>query len=244
MNFRVSTFKDRYLFYKKEFNIKKVSTWINYLLYKPQFYAIDFGSETKIIKYKSQYNLMIFIPKKKFKQFKLIKYLPEDVYYDRNNYKDLSKALTKKSRKLNSGNIITQELAFDIDSNNISCKYCKGKLIVCPYCLKTSHEKTLEFYDEIKKDFNEIKIIYSGRGFHIHVNDKEAYFLNLKQRIKINKKYNKFPIDEWVSKGNIRLIRLPYSLNSLVSRICIPINPNYKFERIINKKSVPKFLKS
>ncbi|MEM2514289.1 MAG: hypothetical protein QXU81_08250 [Candidatus Bathyarchaeia archaeon] len=35
-----------------------------------------------------------------------------------------------------------------------------------------------------------------------------------------------FPIDAWVTAGEMRLIRLPYSLNGLVSRIVFPLESN------------------
>ncbi|MFB0515004.1 MAG: hypothetical protein ACETWG_00175, partial [Candidatus Neomarinimicrobiota bacterium] len=33
-----------------------------------------------------------------------------------------------------------------------------------------------------------------------------------------------FPIDEWVTSGGMRLIRLPYSLHGMVSRIVTPLD--------------------
>ncbi len=53
----------------------------------------------------------------------------------------------------------------------------------------------------------------------------------------VNKKFSNFPIDDWVSSGNKSLIRLPYSLNSLVSRIVTPINKVFTI-----KTGIPKFL--
>jgi DNA primase catalytic subunit len=31
-------------------------------------------------------------------------------------------------------------------------------------------------------------------------------------------------MDEWITTGEMRLIRLPFSLNSLVSRVCFPVS--------------------
>ena len=48
--FKQSSLKERKEFYENEFNIKKVKSWLNKLPYKPQFFVIDLGSKTKIIK--------------------------------------------------------------------------------------------------------------------------------------------------------------------------------------------------
>ena len=65
---------------------------------------------------------------------------------------------------------------------------------------------------------------------------RENFYKNKFDINKLNKKFLKYKIDPWVSYGEIRLIRLLYSLNSLCSRICTPIslqelknfNPNNK----------------
>ncbi|MEM0232214.1 MAG: hypothetical protein QXG78_03825, partial [Candidatus Methanomethyliaceae archaeon] len=51
-------------------------------------------------------------------------------------------------------------------------------------------------------------------------------------------------IDEWVTEGEARLARVPYSLNGLVSRICKPIEikniRELDFWR--SKEFIPEFL--
>jgi len=51
-------------------------------------------------------------------------------------------------------------------------------------------------------------------------------------------------MDEWVPAGGMRLIRLPYSLNGLVSRIAIPLAKNEPgvFDPIADERIIPKFL--
>ena len=66
-----------------------------------------------------------------------------------------------------------------------------------------------------------------------------AYKMSIEERKKLNKHFKKFPIDEWVSGGYIRLIRMPYSLNSLVSRRAIEV----KEQKLKLSKSIPKFLR-
>ena len=74
--------------------------------------------------------------------------------------------------------------------------------------------------------------------------DKKAYKLSIKERGILNNRFKRYYIDPWVSHGRIRLIRLPYSLNSLVSRIVIPlkIKEIKRFNPVSNKKIIPKFL--
>ncbi len=241
--FKHSSLKDRKEFYKKYFNIKKVSSWIRQLSYKPQFFVVDLGSETKIIKDKSKLKKLIFfkpnISLKELKE-KLIKYLPEDVYYDRNIYKNPYKCLKNFNFRNApySKNYLGQELVFDVDPENINCPKCGKKYFpnFCETCSKLAIKNGFKIYKELKKYFKKIIIVYSGRGCHVHILDKKAYKLSLKNRNKLNKKFKNLAIDSWVSYGKIRLIRLPYSLNSLSSRIVTPLkikdiekfNPNQK----------------
>ena len=93
-----------------------------------------------------------------------------------------------------------------------------------------------------------MKIVYSGRGFHIHVFDPEAYALSTKQRRQLarEEKEKGFQIDEWVTAGDMRLIRLPYSLHGLVSRIVIPVEKSEldRFDPAHDKRCLPQFLGS
>jgi DNA primase catalytic subunit len=52
-----------------------------------------------------------------------------------------------------------------------------------------------------------------------------------------------FAIDEWVTIGEMRLIRLPFSLNGLVSRVVTPLLKSEveRFDPVHDKRCVPKF---
>ena len=99
----------------------------------------------------------------------------------------------------------------------------------------------------MEKDFCSLGIVYSGRGFHIHVFDQEAYGLSKKERLQIARLTKKkgFAIDEWVTAGEMRLIRLPFSLHGLVSRVAIPLAKNElsRFDPISDNRCVPSFLR-
>jgi len=91
-----------------------------------------------------------------------------------------------------------------------------------------------------------MKIVYSGRGFHIHVLDPEAYAFSPKERRQIARKVKEkgFKIDEWVTAGDMRLIRLPHSLHGLVSRVVVPVEKSEleRFDPIHDKRCIPRFL--
>jgi len=252
MKFKPSTLKERDLFYRKEFSPQKALAWFKI---KPQYFAIDAGTESNIIKNPKDKNWIINlkpnINSKELKQ-KLIHYLPEDLYYDRNTYKDIKvcERSLKQGKKPDTTrkNILGQELAFDLDSENLSCNKCsssKSVLKICKPCLSALNLITLEFYKKLRQlKFKNIKIVYTGRGYHVHVFDKKAYSLTIPQRRALNQKLKDFPLDPWVSEGYIRLMRVPYSLNALVSRIVTPLT-------LINLKkfnpelqTLPKFLKN
>ena len=108
-------------------------------------------------------------------------------------------------------------------------------------------DQTVGLFEYLEKQFAQLRIVYSGRGFHIHVFDPEAYALNTKQRLEIaaTVKAKGFEIDEWVTAGEMRLIRLPYSLHGLVSRIAVPLEKSEieKFNPISDACCIPAFLR-
>ncbi len=229
MQFRPSSLAERKGFYSKEFSISKVKSWFKQNKIKlPQLCALDAGSETGIIKKKKHKGIHFYFLFDELSR-KIKKYIPEDVYYVRNSYRNPKKTL--KIMKINSYE--KQELVFDIDTDNMKCRK------VCNTCIKKAFNAALELKKELKKyGFKKIQIVYSGRGFHVHVFDKKAYGLSNNERKVLTKKLERFPIDPWVSRGYIDLIRMPYSLNGLVSRKVIPVRIRFNLN-----KTIPKFLK-
>ncbi|MEJ5326768.1 MAG: hypothetical protein WHU54_00750 [Candidatus Bathyarchaeia archaeon] len=75
---------------------------------------------------------------------------------------------------------------------------------------------------------------------------KQLYHINTERRkIAREVKEKGFQIDEWVTAGEIRLIRLPYSLHGLVSRIVLPVEKSEleRFDPVQDEKCIPKFLR-
>jgi DNA primase catalytic subunit len=241
-----TTLEERKQFYTEEFNLQKVAGWFKPEQGKIRF-AVIIGRHTKIYpeKYKADASTTIIIDEYKNLQDvheQVLEFLPEAVYYDRNVYDGKSKT--------------GQELAFDLDPENITCPIHgtladkmkrKQALSFCELELDMVKKEAVGLYEFLEKDFSELKIVYSGRGFHIHVFDPEAFLLTQKQRSDLAGKVKEagFHIDTWITEGDMRLIRLPFSLNGLVSRITLPLKKEEieGFDPVKDERCVPNFLR-
>jgi DNA primase catalytic subunit len=245
---RYATLEERKQFYTDEFSLPKVQKWLEKHEGKVKF-AVVIGRHTKIYpdKYTEDAGTTIIIDEytglDEVRDY-MIEFLPEAAYYDRNVYDE-------NYRKTG------QELAFDLDPENITCpihgtladKMQRHQgLSFCKIELEMVKEQAVSLYEHLEAQFSNMKIVYSGRGFHIHVFDPEAYTLSTKQRRQIARKVKEkgFKIDEWVTAGDMRLIRLPYSLHGLVSRLVVPLEKSEleSFDPIHDKRCIPKFLSS
>ncbi len=243
---RYATLEERKRFYTSEFNLEKAADWLNGHQGKVKF-AVIMGRHTKIFpeKYKADASTTIIIDEYKSLEDvrqQILDFLPEAVYYDRNVY-DQNDAK------------IGQELAFDLDPENITCpihgtladkmKRLQG-LSFCELELEMVKKEATGLYEFLEKQFSVVKAVYSGRGYHLHVLDKESYQLNTEQRQELAAQVKEagFHIDEWVTAGEMRLIRLPFSLNGLVSRIVLPLTKAelQSFDAVHDKRVLPKFL--
>lgn len=243
---RYSTLQERNQFYTHEFNLQRVSEWFGSWSGKAKF-AVIIGRHTKIYpeKYKEDSSTTIIVDEYgglEDVRGQILEFLPEAVYYDRNVY-DGSGAKTG------------QELAFDLDPENITCpihgtladkmKRMQG-LSFCELELDMVKQEAAHLYDFLAKRFSNVKAVYSGRGFHLHVLDQQAYMLSAQERadLALQVKREGLHIDEWVTSGEMRLIRLPYSLNGLVSRIVLPLTREEleKFDAIHDERALPRFL--
>ena len=226
----------------------KVSEWFKGRAGKTKF-AVIIGRHTKIFpkEYREDRDTTIIIDEYSNLEDvrrQIIEFLPEAAYYDRNIYNQ-------------SDQPIGQELAFDVDPENITCpihgtladkmKRHQG-LSFCEIELDLARKQTVSLFEYLEKEYSDLQVVYSGRGFHIHVFDQKACSLNTKERTEIAAKVksNGFAIDAWVTEGEMKLIRLPYSLHGMVSRIAIPIEKKEieKFNPIQNEKCIPKYLQS
>lgn len=249
--FRISDLDDRKEFYESEFNVKALIRWFRKM---PQYYCLDIGTETKIFKeeFSKKFNkITILTPNITVEALanKAIKYLPEDLYYDRNQYKDPNKCngCFRFEKCWECPNFLGQELIFDIDPENILCPDCGKKEYpnFCTTCLGLALKQGLEMKKLLSGRFKDIEIVYSGRGCHVHIHDEEAYNLSKQDRVKLNREFSTFAFDPWVSDGTKRLVRLPFSLNALVSRIVTPLKDSEikGFDPKGENRPIPNFLK-
>jgi len=243
---RYATLEERKQFYISEFNLSEVAQWFEKCIGKVNF-AVIIGRHTRIYpeKYREDADTTIIIDEYhglNEVRDQILEFLPESAYYDRNVYDE-------NDRKTG------QELAFDLDPENITCpihgsladkmKRHQG-LSFCALELQMVREQAISLYEYLENEFSELRIVYSGRGFHIHVFDPEAYTLSDKKRRELARtvKAKGFGIDEWVTAGEMRLIRLPYSLHGLVSRIVVPVEKSEleRFNPVVDARCIPKFL--
>jgi len=243
---RYSSLEERKQFYTSEFNLQDADQWFSVQQGKVKF-AVIIGRHTKIYpeKYSEDASTTILVDEysclEDVRQ-QILEFLPEAVHYDRNVY-DANGAKTG------------QELAFDLDPENITCpihgtledkmKRRQG-LSFCQLELQMVQKEAVDLFDFLSTRFSDVKAVYSGRGFHLHVMDPQTYRLNAQERLKLAQevKSGGFHIDEWVTSGEMRLIRLPFSLNGLVSRIVLPLTKEElkSFNPIHDNRAVPKFL--
>jgi DNA primase catalytic subunit len=243
---RYSTLEERKQFYVEEFNFQKVTEWFTSGLGNTKF-AVIMGRHTKIYpsKYKDDVTTTIILDEFKSLEdlrHQILEFLPEAVYYDRNVY-------------VKNDQIVGQELAFDLDPENIICpihgtladkmKQHQG-LSFCELEFDMVKHEAMGLLDYLEETYSDLHVVYSGRGFHLHVLDPNAYKMSTKERLNLAKKVKQagFHIDEWVTSGEFRLIRLPFSLNGLVSRIALPLKKGEleSFDAVRDERCLPKFL--
>jgi DNA primase catalytic subunit len=245
---RYATLEERQQFYEDEFNIEAVQNWFGDRLNTTFAFIIARHTGIYLKEYAKIRNQVIILDEyqalTELKEY-LLQYLPEGAYYDRNLY-----------QKPGSKEKIGQELAFDLDPENVNCPYHgdiekkmrkNQGLSFCMYEYKTVRRQVLRLYEELKENYTDLRIVYSGRGFHIHIMDKQTNLLTPKERQKIAKDIGaKYPIDEWVTQGEMRLIRLPHSLHGMVSRICIQLKPAEvsTFDFRTDPRCMPRFLRT
>jgi DNA primase catalytic subunit len=245
---RYSTLRERKQFYLREFDLKKVEQWFKDWYRTEQInFAVIIGRHTHVFpkEYREDASTTIVIDDCTSYQdlrSRILQFLPESVYYDRNVYDEKRK-------------VIGQELAFDLDPENLTCpihgsladkmKRHQG-LAFCEIELAMVKDETIRLCEDLENLFSDIRVVYSGRGFHIHIFDKDAFTWNYRKKRNLAKTLKKkgFLIDEWVTTGGMRLIRLPYSLHGMVSRIVLPVQADelQTFNPVDDLRCVPKFV--
>src|SRR4030042_571800 len=178
---RFSTLIERKQFYT-HFHLKKSRDWVGRKL----VYLVVIGRHSNIYpqEYKDDKNDPLAIDNyhslTEVHQW-ILKFLPEGVYYDRNYYKNFNLCHTHDLRNAWTwDNFNGQELAFDLDPENVDCpihgtlqeRMRRGEgLSFCKTAFTLTKENTLNLYDTLTQDYQNVRIVFSGRGFHLHVFD-------------------------------------------------------------------------
>lgn len=257
---RPATVRERTDFYKHQFPVELVRRWFRGWRY-PIVFAVVIGRHTRIYpsEYMNDWRRTILIDEyEDFSEFRryLLDFRPESAYYDRNLYRDWSQARDKPDRVRGLGTSFGQQLALDIDPENFNCpihgsldeKMSRHQgLSFCRLELQLARDQAADLFEELSKSFSEMRLVYSGRGFHIHIFDDKTLFWTRKERLRLVRSLVKkeYLMDEWVLAGGMRLIRLPYSLNGLVSRIAIPISVKDldSFDPVADERCIPNYLR-
>lgn len=252
-NMRFSSLDERNKFYE-QFNLEKTKQWIQ----REVVYAMILGKHTDIVpkEYEQDKTTPLIIDEYQsveYVQEKILQYLPEGVYYDQNVYKDISLCHEKDLRNVwDWSNFKGQELAFDIDPENVDCpihgtlkqRLQKGMgLSFCEKAFVLAKKNTLDLFNQLSQQYQQLKIVFSGRGFHIHVLDEHTISYSRKKREEIAEKYEEYGIDKWVTTGEMRLIRVPFSLNAVSSRIVLPLKKKEIKQFDPSSEAIPDFLK-
>ncbi len=219
-------YRKRRIFYLKYFDVKRAVQFVRQHDDNPVF-AVKLGAKTNYDPRFSGYikrgvDVLFLGPLLfKYSNNELRKifayYAPEGVYYWRNRVEDYDvckKCIFKRRREYTVcfscpfNNFRGQELAFDIDED------VSGSL-------KLAYRNASYLYEDLS--YREKVLVFSGRGFHVHVFDESAYKLSLEERKELTKRYSF--VDEWVTAGNATLIRLPYTLNGRSGALVRPVKP-------------------
>ena len=256
---RISSLGERREFYSHEFSLTRIRDWFR-VWRSPIVFAVVIGRHTGIspMKYRRERGRTIVIDEyeslSEMRNY-LIDFMPESAYYDRNVYKDWDQARSVGNDATRLGRAFGQELVLDVDPENFTCpihgtledKMRKHQgLSFCRLELQLARQEAVQLVEILSKRFSQISLVCSGRGFHIHITDEETVLWNRKKRLALVRSLTKkgFVMDEWVPAGGMRLIRLPYSLNGLVSRVAVPFPRNELgvFDPITDVRTIPKFL--
>lgn len=250
--------RERTEFYRREFNLRAVARWFDGWKY-PIVFAAVIGRHTRIYptKFRSDWKKTILIDQydnlSDLRRY-LIRFSPESAYYDRNVYRNWEQARKVTSNLMGLGREFGQQLAIDIDPENFDCpihgsleekmRRHQG-LSFCRLELQLAREQTIELAEYLADEFSRLRIVYSGRGFHLHILDENSYFWTRRKRFQFARRLTRqgYAMDEWVLAGGMRLIRLPYSLNGLVGRIALPLEVKQveHFDPIDDARCIPRF---
>jgi hypothetical protein len=193
----------------------KKQTWIRYLtkLYGPRFIR-EYGTPKRI---------MCYTPQQLYGQIlHFNRGLLNTAFISVNGYAKTVIATDRERQKVKPDNnsVIITRLFNDFDIEPEKGVYTD-----------LVHKESLEFYDRFEDYPREI--LYSGsRGFHVEVLKN----MTITELNEFNRDIETLKMTTLCTKTDIgRLYRIPYSLHQKTFRQCIPIDPSWSLDKIINE---------
>ncbi|MDY6776868.1 MAG: DNA primase small subunit domain-containing protein [Candidatus Nanohaloarchaea archaeon] len=239
---------EREQFYREEFPGKqleeKMERWD---VFVP---VVDVGSESTLYRprfkeYKDKLVRMTDYGDMDDLKDRIVEFAPEDLYYV---------TTVEKEDRIETNP--EQELVFDLDPEMVECERCERKkkylegaareYVFCEECFKQVARETRQLYSFLQNHFSDLRLVYSGRGFHIHVEDESAFAMDREDRRELaGKAAKEFPIDRKITAGEKDLIRMPGSLHGLVSRVVteVEVSDLNRPLQILESRAVPRFVK-
>lgn len=175
---------------------------------------------------------------------RIVEYAPEDLYYV---------TLIEREDRIETNP--EQELVIDLDPEHLECRRCDrarqrldkpaSDYVFCRDCFRDLARETRQLHAVLDRNFDDLRLVFSGRGFHVHVGDDAAYKLDREDRRQLsNKLTGQFPVDR-ITTADQQLMRLPGSLHGLVSRVVTEVEPAdlSRPDRILESTGLPGFLR-
>ena len=169
MTLKQATKEEIKQFYKEEYNTKEIPEYIQQNIHRREFAFDRIGQG----------------PRDRYNQFIKLKYL-ERVIKAKLPYAAYSSvALYDNPRKREGCD--GAEFVFDVDAKDNPIRTCQcttGQ--VCEYCLEEAKEIILKISDNIQDlGYKDVHYVYSGRGYHLRIQDAELQATDSIQRSEI-----------------------------------------------------------
>ncbi len=236
--------RERERFYREEFETafleERMERWKRFVP------VIDIGTDSTLYKPRLQELKGKLVRIKEYRDLphlveKIGDYAPEDIYYSRTISREGQVDVNP-----------TQELVFRIAPHQLDCRKCDRKrqhmekqyreYVFCRGCFADAAHHTRNLYMFLERHFDDMDLVYTGRAFHLHVNDEEGFQMQQEDRWELARKVaRQFPIQKDITAGDTDLVRLPGSLNGLVSRTVTQLSVSHMTDpdHIIESLSVP-----
>ena len=169
MQLRTATKNEIKQFYREEYNVKEIPEYITRNIQRREFAFDRIGRG----------------PRDRYHQFTQTRYLERVIRAKRPYSAYSSVALYDDPTKRQGWD--GAELVFDVDAKDNPLRTCKcsnGK--VCPECLEQAKEIILRIKDNIQDmGYKDTHYVYSGRGYHLRIQDEELLHTTSKLRAEI-----------------------------------------------------------